>query len=248
MRRAKDEWLPDADHSPEPPMTGERRYRDDEIRRIFELASSEVEGAERSASSLNALTLGQLQEIGREVGIAPERIAQAARSLDSVATVEYRRWPFGIPIAVRRTATLPRSPTPREWDVIVSTLRETFEASGRVVVSNGIFEWRNGNLHVFIEPVAAGYRLRMGTRKGSAVALSTAGLLGLGWSLAAFIGLALSGDLAQGFLAPTLLTLIGAGSLGSAVLRLPAWARTRDQQMEGVAQQVRSLLADEPVG
>jgi hypothetical protein len=223
-------------------MTEMRRYREEEIRQIFEMAASDRDLPERSASPDNALTLSELQEIGSQVGIEPDRIAQAAWSMGS-PPLEVRRWPFGIPIAVRRTVDLPRAPTQHEWDVLVTELRDTFDAPGHVTGGGGIYEWRNGSLHAYIEPAMGGYRLRMNTRKGSAVAMSMAGLVGIGWSALAFIGLSLTGDLDQGFLAPTLVSLVSGAGLASALLRLPGWARERGEQMEQIAHRARALIS-----
>ncbi len=61
-------------------MPDERRYQEDEVAEIFEAAS--VPAISRTgAPSQEGLTLTELQAIGREVGIAPERIAEAAASL-----------------------------------------------------------------------------------------------------------------------------------------------------------------------
>lgn len=228
-------------------MADERHYRDEEIRRIFELASSELESPGRPGGTADSLTLGELQDIGREVGIPADRIAQAARSIDLPAPVEDRQWPLGIRLAVRRTVTLPRAPTQHEWDVLVSEIRQTFDARGRVSVYGGIHAWSNGNLHIYIEPVVGGYRLRMGTRKGNALATGMAGIIGIGWGAAAFAGLSLTGDLAQGFLAPTIASLLGVGSLASTLVRLPSWARTRGAQMDYIAARARALIGEPAV-
>ena len=65
-------------------MSDERRYTDDEVAEIIQAASTPVVPREDLADPTPAtgLTLDQLQAIGREVGIAPERIAQAAAALD----------------------------------------------------------------------------------------------------------------------------------------------------------------------
>jgi len=63
---------------PREPMSDERLFREEEIRQIFEAASTEPEPRYQSGSARNALTLRELQEIGRQVGIEPERIEQAA--------------------------------------------------------------------------------------------------------------------------------------------------------------------------
>jgi hypothetical protein len=220
-------------------MSDERLYREEEVNQIFEAAAKEPDTRHQPAPTGNALTLRELQEIGRQVGIEPKRIAEAARAIDSGAPAAQ---PFGVPITVRRTVALPRAPTEAEWLMLVTELRETFDAPGKVGASRGIYEWSNGSLHAFIEPTATGYRLRMGTRKRNAVAMGTAGLVGMAWSALALVGLSVTGNLAEGFMAPVIVSVLGAGVLGAALFRVPSWARTRAEQMERIARHAQALL------
>ena len=219
-------------------MSDERRYREEEVKQIFEAASMEPDTRNQSASTRDALTLRELQEIGRQVGIEPERIAEAARAIDSSPPDADRL----APITVRRTVALPRAPTEAEWLMLVTELREIFDARGRVGDTGGIYEWSNGNLRAYIEPTTAGYRLRMGTRKSNAMALGVAGLAAIAWSTAVFVGLSLTGNLADGFLAPLIVSVLGAGTLGATLFRLRSWARTRAEQMEYIAGRAQALL------
>ena len=114
------------------------------------------------------LTLAELQAIGHEVGLPPERIFEAASALDRRREVPPSRTSLGVPISVGLTVDLPRAPTDREWDMLVAELRTTFRARGRVESTGGSRQWVNGNLHAYVEPTQSGYRLRMGTLKGNA--------------------------------------------------------------------------------
>ena len=220
-------------------MSDERVYREAEVDQIFEAATTEREHRHPSASSGNALTLRELQEIGRQVGIDPERIAEAARAIDAPPSGGRG---FGIPLTVRRTVPLSRAPTEAEWLVLVTELRETFDAPGRVGRQHGIYEWSNGNLHAFIEPTASGYRLRMGTRKANAIAWGTVGVAAIAGSTLGFTALALTGSLADGLVGPLILGWLGVGSLAGALIPLPRWARTRRAQMEHIARRAQALL------
>jgi hypothetical protein len=60
----------------------ERRYNDEEVAAIFERASETELTALPAPAEGRGLTLAALQDIGREVGISPESISLAARSLD----------------------------------------------------------------------------------------------------------------------------------------------------------------------
>jgi hypothetical protein len=61
--------------------------------------------------------------------VGPERIADAARSLERrPPLLATRATQLGVPYAVGRTVDLPRAPTEREWELILADLRETFQA------------------------------------------------------------------------------------------------------------------------
>ena len=60
----------------------ERRFNEAEIAAILERASKRDAAASRRLEPGEGLTLAQLQEIGREVGIASEAIRDAARIVD----------------------------------------------------------------------------------------------------------------------------------------------------------------------
>ena len=227
-------------------MTDERKYHDDEVERIFELASNTAETGRPVLSGDAGLTLAEIQDVGREVGMEPGRIAEAALAIDSRAGVLARERFLGMPITAGRRLDLPRDLTDREWEILVGDLRETFGARGHVVSHGGIREWSNGNLQVFSEPTATGHRLRMTTLKGTAKAAVSIGTAGL------VIGVALSTlfffeDLGRAAMViPTLMTLAGAGTLAANMLRLPRWARRREEQMEYIAGRATALLAEPP--
>ncbi|HEX2209982.1 MAG TPA: hypothetical protein VHG93_20065, partial [Longimicrobium sp.] len=63
-------------------MMDERRYEEEEIAEIFEAAASPRASEGRALAPASGLSLAELQAIGGEVGIAPERIAEAAAALD----------------------------------------------------------------------------------------------------------------------------------------------------------------------
>lgn len=243
MFRTRDEIFTARSLDPARPMTDQRRYTDDEIGEIFDRAA-EVRGSERTLpSSHEGLTLTELQEIGREVGLEPERIAEAASALDSGGQVLPRRTRFGLPFSVGRTVDLPRAPTDEEWAVLVGELRRTFSAHGRVGGSGGLREWTNGNLHAYVEPTGDGYRLRLGTMKEQAVQLSQ---LGIGLLLFAVVMATLlyfRGDPEKAIRVMTILGAMGGGALGTGLLGLPRWARTREEQMERIAERARELIA-----
>src|SRR5688500_8812402 len=145
----------------------ERRYTEEEIAEIFKSATENPD-VRRSATGL---TLPELQDIGREVGLSPEAVAQSAARLDRATPGDMRlparvtRRQLGLPLGVGRTVDLPRKLTDAEWEQLVVDLRTTFDAQGRVGGQGSLREWRNGNLRAMIEPTPAGERLRLQTFK-----------------------------------------------------------------------------------
>lgn len=229
-------------------MTDERRYGENEVAEIFEAAASArgPEGRALSPAS-GGFSLEELQAIGGEVGIAPERIAHAAAALDLRRGAAPRRTHLGMPVSVGRTVDLPRAPTDREWDLLVAELRETFGAHGRDGSRGELRAWTNGNLHAYVEPTETGHRLRMGTVKGDGIALGRMGIFGMVMALVmlAFFLLA-SGGLGEGAGMVLLFAAMGAAALGANAVRLPQWAGEREEQMEHIATRARTLIRADP--
>jgi hypothetical protein len=222
-------------------MDDERRYGEDEVRTILENAS---ERSRRSLSSSDGLTLAELQSIGTEVGLSPQEIAEAARALDAPSPAPPRR-SLGMPVAADRTARLSRAPTDAEWERLVVELRATFGAHGKEASRGNLREWRNGNLFAYVEPMDEGYRLRLGTVKGSAALVNGFGIVATLGGLITLANLVATNDLAgvNGFL-PMIWGSIGAGAFGYNAVRLPRWARRREMQMDHIVDRARALLHD----
>ena len=218
-------------------MSGERRYTEAEVDRILERAADRSVALSRQGPADEGLTLGEIQDIGREVGIAPDLVADAASALDRPGGIR-RTW--GLPLSVHRTVLLPRELTEGEWEHLVADLRTTFAARGRLEGHGGLRQWTNGNLHALLEPSEGGQRLRLGTTKGSAQSFLATGVGLLTMALvmvvvSALIGTAnLSGSL--------FLAVMGLGSLGVGALQLPGWARTRQVQMDAIAERLQRSI------
>jgi hypothetical protein len=215
----------------------DRRYDDEEVAAIFRAAAEGPPPPPPHASAEQGLTLTDLQAIGREVGIAPDAVAQAA------AALEVRRGAtsptfLGLPIGVERTVTLNRRLTDEEWERLVVELREVFKARGATRSDGSLRQWTNGNLQVLLEPVATGHRLRFGTLHGGARASIGAGLATLGVTAVLTISTAISGNLSNAVPGIVMLLAIGVGMLASGALRLPSWARLRGRQMEALAARI----------
>src|ERR1043166_1481093 len=109
----------------------ERRFNEAEIAAIFERAAVAQQTRQHQLPSLEGMTLTELQEIGREVGISSELVAQAAKAIELGGRPTSRRF-LGLPVGVGRTVDLDRTLSDDEWERFVVDLRETFDARGTV--------------------------------------------------------------------------------------------------------------------
>ena len=219
----------------------ERRYSDDEVAEIIARASERERDARTRLPPAEGMTLGELQKIGTEAGIAPELIAQAARSLD-IAPAPAPPVFLGLPLGAARTVRLERRMTDAEWENLVVTLRETFNARGVIRHEGSFRSWSNGNLQCLVEPDGEGQRVRFRTVRGSA---RPAMFTGLGLMGVAAVG-SISSMLANTGSDPASMLSIaitGAAMFAFGALPLPRWARLRQRQMDELAER---LTADTP--
>ncbi|MGH7471258.1 MAG: hypothetical protein ACRENP_25190 [Longimicrobiales bacterium] len=223
----------------------ERRYREDEVREIFGLATRRSTDPP-PLSRTDGLTLAEIQGIGREVGLEPGDVARAAATLAARGMTLPRRTSLGMPIGVGRIVPLARALTDAEWEQLVAELRSTFGARGKVTTQGSLREWFNGNLHACVEPAEGGYRLRLGTLKSDARGLNALGLMGIAAATITYATLAVSGGLAESVFLPTMLGTGGVVAFVANRLRLPRWARQREQQMEYIAGRVGSIVNTKP--
>lgn len=222
-------------------MDSSRRYSEEEIAQILDYATEVQDGGGRSLSSGTGMTLAELQDIGREVGISSDVIADAASRLDRPApSASPSRQFLGATIGVGRTIQLSRPLTDGEWNRLVVDLRETFDARGRLKEEGSFRQWTNGNLQALLEPTESGERLRLRTLKGDARASLGIGAGMLLMALVASVLLFLTGAGDPG--TPLFLGLMGALMYGVNLVRLPRWAAARELQMEGVTERLAGAM------
>jgi hypothetical protein len=213
-----------------------RRYNEDEIAAIFQQAAEgpEPQGTSIQSAGGEGMTLAELQDIGREVGISPEAIDRAAKSLELRPRAGTRKF-LGLTIGVERMIDLGRRLTEDEWERLVVELREVFGARGTVSSSGSFRQWTNGNLQALLEPTQNGQRLRLRTTKGSFPTSMAAGGMMLFAGIFTAIATSLAGHFAgAAAIDAAIFSAVGSGIIGSAALRLPSWARLRAQQMDSI--------------
>jgi hypothetical protein len=213
-----------------------RRYNEAEVAAIFERATEAQQAGPTPSATGEGMSLAELQEIGREVGISAESIALAARTLGQQAAPEARTV-LGLPIGVARTVYHDRKLTEEEWERVVVTLRETFNARGVVKAQGSLRQWTNGNLQALLEPTESGHRIRLRTTKGGAAAGMMGGIVLTAVSAAGLLAGVVQGD-PGAFATMGPVGLAGVAMFAWTALRLPGWARTRRGQMEEVAARV----------
>jgi hypothetical protein len=218
----------------------ERRYKDDEVRRIFELAAKQKGTGFASPAAVEGLTLAEMQSVALEVGIEPNAVARAANTLDAPATRPLRK-SMGIPIEVRQTVPLPRPMTDHEWELIVTELRSTFQAKGTLTAHGSLREWANGNLSAVVEPSESGYRVTLRTLKGSAAGVN---FIGAGAAAAGGVGIAfaLVAATVTPILTPILLGAVAGATYGINALSVGRWRRERVQQMNYIAGRIKAIM------
>jgi hypothetical protein len=212
----------------------DRRYNEEEVAAIFERAAEAQQSARRHLGAGEGMTLADLEEIGRDVGIPTDLVAQAAKSLDQGGRPGARSY-LGLPVSVGRTVELDRRLTEEEWEHLVVDLRETFDARGQVSSHGSLRQWTNGNLQALLEPTPSGHRLRLKTVRGNSIALMSAGLAFGGISAVILLFGAVSGEWGGALGGAFGIAAAGLATFALGAFRVPTWARTRRRQMEGVA-------------
>jgi hypothetical protein len=219
----------------------ERRYSDEEVLEIIARASEKEHDSRTRLPPAEGMTLAELQKIGSEAGIAPALIAQAARSLD-IAPAPAPPVFLGLPLGAARTVRLERRMTDAEWEQLVVTLRETFNARGVIRIEGSFRSWSNGNLQCLVEPDGDGQRVRFRTVRGNARPMMYTGLGMMGVGAAGWISSMLTnagGDLG----AMLTIGFTGAALFIASALPLPRWAKLRQRQMDELAER---LTAETP--
>ena len=104
-------------------MADERKYQDDEVREIFDLAVGGGRIGPPATPDEGGLSLAELQAVGLEVGMKPERIAEAALAVDSKRGILPSRTYLGMPVSVGRVVELPGPVSDHEWQLLVAEFR-----------------------------------------------------------------------------------------------------------------------------
>lgn len=225
-------------------MSKERKFQDNEVREILDLAIGQEDSAAPTLPASDGLTLRELEEVGREVGLSPIRISQAIETFERRGKSVARTTALGLPTTVGSIVSLPRDLSEREWERLIAELRTTFGVRGEVLSHGSLREWSNGTLHAFVEPVETGYRLRLTDSREAALG---AGILVGGFLLAfaLLILLVLLGrdNAGSRLFVPLFFGLGGSAAIGLTAKALPGWAGEQEKRMEHICGFATSMLS-----
>ena len=220
-------------------MSTQRRFTEKEIAQIFEEASKAQREADNDGPH-NGLSMEELKQIGASTGISPEFIERAVSALNYKPTVFPVKKHLGIPEAVSRTLDLPDSFSTEDWEQLVTDLRDTFDAHGKIEENGSMREWTNGNLKALVESTGSGYRLRMRTRKGNMRTLLYLGIgyMGLAIIMMSYLAFGANESLPVALITLSLIFTVGFSSLASVMISQPRWALKRERQMKEICDRV----------
>lgn len=208
-------------------MEPAHRFSEPEIQEVFARAAAAQERADRESADLG-LSMEELQSVGAEAGLDPALVAAAARAVASGEPDDGREALLGLPVGVRRAASLDVPPSDDLWAFLVADLQDTFSARGKTERIGESRIWRNGNLRATLSPSGDGARLRLqSNRREDTQRLLLASAINA--AVAVFVATTQSDGSAT-----MVLTLVAAGLALMAVIRQFAWTRTREDQMEAV--------------
>lgn len=219
----------------------DRRYTDEETAEIFRRAT--VVRAEGSAPlvHVDGMTLAQIEAVAREAGIEPERVAAAAREIDLPREVPQTA--VRVPVSVARSVELPRKLNEAEWEFLVTRLRETFDAAGKLETHGSLKQWSNGNLRVMLEPGINGHRLRfVSVNAGMRVRLlagTTAAATGVVVTLIASVVDGQAG--LNAFASVGIFGIVGAFVAAAAATAVKKWRLERRAQFDALAGELERL-------
>lgn len=220
-----------------------RRYSDDEVTEILRRATVPRPESPRALAAQDGMTLAQLEAIAREAGIEPDRVVAAAREIDIPRDTPKRT--VGVPVSISRSVELPRKLSDAEWEFLVTRLRETFEASGKLEAHGSLRQWANGNLRVMLEPGINGHRVRFVSMNAAVRARLAGGALAAGFGavvtlVASTVG---SDAVAAAFGTSGIVGIIGALVFTSGHAAAKRWRDHRRAQFDALAAELERLTA-----
>lgn len=221
----------------------DRRYTDQEVALVLSRATELEERKALVPAGSRGLTLRELQEIAKEVGLSPEVVAEAARGIQTRPPQSV----LGEPLSHRVVRAVPRRLGEAEMQRLMGLVEDQVEQTGTVTEALGTVRWTSvGRGHkldsitqVAITATDQETQIQVVQRYPDAIRALLHFLPGA-WG--AGIGLGVVGGAAFPVAASAAI-VVGAGALGIGVGRA-AWQMIARRSAAKV-QQVAQTLADE---
>lgn len=176
----------------------ERRFTDEEVREILKKAV-EKRASSTSLVKSEGLSLAELKVIGEEVGIAPDRLEDAARAV-ALGKVNQGNFILGGPTVLDFERKVPGELDPEDTPEILSLIRRTMGVQGEADEIHGSLEWSakgdQGQSYVTLSSRDGNTTIRGSSNLTNAAVLSylPAGMMGLIMTFAGFARFLKSGS------------------------------------------------------
>lgn len=222
-------------------MMTERRYSDEEFALILRRAASMGAREQTARGGREGLTLDELKAIASEVGLDPEAVAQAARSLPTAREGHLARL-FGGPAYFEVEFEVERVITPEDTARTVAAIRRVLRSQGASQWTGGGMEWTSTTTptQVSVDIVPRGDRTRvfiLADRGGMVVVSAATSLL---------VFLVMGGALVRGLEPTGVLEAIGVATgaaAGAFATARAIWASTARRTRARIARLVDDLSA-----
>lgn len=217
-----------------------RSYDEREVASILKRAVELQEGA----GEAHRLSLAEVQQIAREVGIDAGSVTRAAAALDKRALGGSRSL-LGAPTRLHTTVELERQLSDAEVGELLDIVRSTLRMQGETSGGLDTVEWKGkdalGTFQLSISRRSGRTRVHLGTQREEEAAL-----VGTVTGVTGFLGL-IAGGVALGGVAPLLgWMLAGGGAAGTFGAMRLLWQRTvrrRDEQLQDLAARVKAAAS-----
>ena len=224
-------------------MNNTQRFNRDEISKILKRAA-ELEHDENSVDDTDGLTLQELQQVSKEVGIDPKYIQQALRELQTPAQSLTSNM-LGGPFKYHILETAPGVLTEEEWEEVVSEIRRIHGGIGKTSKLGNTFEWEQrkkevGYIQISLSPKKDHTQIHLNAnyRYYASMIYTFAGIFG------GIFLLVLSNKMGLTVINQTIATVLGAaGVLTAARFYLSGWMKKKRKTYDKLINRFREMLS-----
>jgi hypothetical protein len=139
----------------------ERRYSDEELRRIIEDATRSELQPKEVARHQDGLTLAEIREIAQEVGIDPDAVDRAAASLLASESIDAAPSSRVFSRVLHEETIIPRQLTNAEMRLAALQAERVLGRRGSLYSHGDLVEWRDGRNRLYVGIVRGEQRTRV---------------------------------------------------------------------------------------